>query len=88
MRTPFTKDEEYLSTLTKVLLENQRLLNEQAETEPIEAARFKRISIPLIRRIYSVSSFNDPLCPGWPAWLYSEETRLETEPVDWVKEGF
>ena len=36
---------------TAVLLENQRLINEQS-TDTGDIAQFKRISIPLVRRIY------------------------------------
>src|SRR3954469_17199168 len=36
---------------TAVLLENQRLVNEQS-TDTGDIAQFKRISIPLVRRIY------------------------------------
>lgn len=36
---------------TAVLLENQRLINE-VSTDTADVAQFKRISIPLVRRIY------------------------------------
>ena len=36
---------------TAVMLENQRLVNEQA-TDTSDIAQFKRISIPLVRRIF------------------------------------
>lgn len=39
----------YDEPATKVLLENQRLINQAAPAKPAE---FKRISIPLVRRIY------------------------------------
>lgn len=41
----------YVRSATAVLLENQRLINEQA-TDTGDIAQFKRISIPLVRRIY------------------------------------
>lgn len=44
------EDKQTRST-TAVLLENQRLMNETA-TDTSDIAQFKRISIPLVRRIY------------------------------------
>jgi hypothetical protein len=41
----------YVRSATAVLLENQRLMNE-ASTDTGDVAQFKRISIPLVRRIY------------------------------------
>lgn len=41
----------YERSATAVLLENQRLINE-ASTDTGDVAQFKRISIPLVRRIY------------------------------------
>jgi hypothetical protein len=41
----------YVRSSTAVLLENQRLINETA-TDTADVAQFKRISIPLVRRIY------------------------------------
>lgn len=41
----------YVRNATAVLLENQRLMNE-ASTDTGDVAQFKRISIPLVRRIY------------------------------------
>lgn len=41
----------YVRSATAVLLENQRLMNE-ASTDSGDVAQFKRISIPLVRRIY------------------------------------
>ena len=41
----------YLRSATAVLLENQRLINE-VSTDTSDVAQFKRISIPLVRRIY------------------------------------
>jgi hypothetical protein len=41
----------YVRSATAVLLENQRLMNEVA-TDSSDIAQFKRISIPLVRRIY------------------------------------
>ena len=44
-------EDNYTRAVTSVILENQRLLNEQA-TDSSDIANFKRISIPLVRRIY------------------------------------
>src|SRR5580698_10319339 len=41
----------YVRSATAVLLENQRLINE-VSTDTGDIASFKRISIPLVRRIY------------------------------------
>jgi hypothetical protein len=41
----------YVRNATAVLLENQRLINENS-TDSGDVAQFKRISIPLVRRIY------------------------------------
>lgn len=41
----------YLRACTAVMLENQRLMNEVA-TDTSDISQFKRISIPLVRRIY------------------------------------
>ena len=41
----------YVRSATAVLLENQRLMNE-VSTDTSDIAQFKRISIPLVRRIY------------------------------------
>ena len=43
--------DKYERSCTAVLLENQRLMNEVA-TDTTDIAQFKRISIPLVRRIY------------------------------------
>jgi hypothetical protein len=43
--------DKYTRSCTAVLLENQRLINE-ASTDSGDVAQFKRISIPLVRRIY------------------------------------
>ncbi len=42
---------EHIRNTTAVLLENQRLINETA-TDTSDISQFKRISIPLVRRIY------------------------------------
>jgi len=44
-------NDKYTRSCTAVLLENQRLINE-ASTDTGDVAQFKRISIPLVRRIY------------------------------------
>jgi len=44
-------DDDYTRSCTAVLLENQRLFNE-VSTDTGDIAQFKRISIPLVRRIY------------------------------------
>jgi hypothetical protein len=44
-------EDRYIRSATAVLLENQRLINE-ASTDTGDVAQFKRISIPLVRRIY------------------------------------
>lgn len=44
-------DDRYVRNATAVLLENQRLMNE-VSTDTGDVAQFKRISIPLVRRIY------------------------------------
>jgi len=44
-------DDRYVRSTTAVILENQRLYNEMA-TDTSDIAQFKRISIPLVRRIY------------------------------------
>lgn len=44
-------DDRYVRSNTAVLLENQRLINE-SNTDTGDVAQFKRISIPLVRRIY------------------------------------
>lgn len=44
-------NDRYLRSATAVLLENQRLINE-VSTDSSDVAQFKRISIPLVRRIY------------------------------------
>ena len=44
-------EDRYVRSATAVLLENQRLINETA-TDTADIAQFKRISIPLVRRIY------------------------------------
>jgi hypothetical protein len=44
-------NDKYTRSCTAVLLENQRLINE-ASTDSGDVAQFKRISIPLVRRIY------------------------------------
>jgi hypothetical protein len=44
-------EDPYVRSATAVLLENQRLINEVA-TDTSDVAQFKRISIPLVRRIY------------------------------------
>jgi hypothetical protein len=44
-------NDKYTRSCTAVLLENQRLINESA-TDSGDVAQFKRISIPLVRRIY------------------------------------
>jgi hypothetical protein len=43
--------DDYVRSCTSVLLENQRLMNENT-TDSSDVAQFKRISIPLVRRIY------------------------------------
>jgi hypothetical protein len=43
--------DQYVRSCTAVLLENQRLINE-VSTDTSDIAQFKRISIPLVRRIY------------------------------------
>ncbi len=45
------KPDRYTRSATAVLLENQRLMNE-VSTDTGDIAQFKRISIPLVRRIY------------------------------------
>lgn len=57
-QSPFGKDTQ---EITKILLENQKKLSEQA-TSPADIAKFERISIPLIRRIYP--SFIGPMFSG------------------------
>ena len=44
-------NDKYARSCTSVLLENQRLMNE-VSTDTGDIAQFKRISIPLVRRIY------------------------------------
>lgn len=44
-------EDRYVRSATAVLLENQRLINETS-TDTADIAQFKRISIPLVRRIY------------------------------------
>ena len=44
-------EDRYVRSATAVLLENQRLINE-VSTDTADIAQFKRISIPLVRRIY------------------------------------
>ena len=44
-------EDRYVRSATAVLLENQRLMNE-VSTDTGDVAQFKRISIPLVRRIY------------------------------------
>jgi len=44
-------NDKYTRSCTAVLLENQRLINESS-TDSGDVAQFKRISIPLVRRIY------------------------------------
>jgi hypothetical protein len=44
-------DDRYVRSACAVLLENQRLMNE-VSTDTSDIAQFKRISIPLVRRIY------------------------------------
>jgi hypothetical protein len=44
-------NDKYVRSTTAVILENQRLFNETA-TDTSDIAQFKRISIPLVRRIY------------------------------------
>ena len=44
-------EDPYVRSATAVLLENQRLINETS-TDTSDVAQFKRISIPLVRRIY------------------------------------
>ena len=44
-------EDPYVRSATAVLLENQRLINETS-TDTADVAQFKRISIPLVRRIY------------------------------------
>jgi hypothetical protein len=44
-------EDRFIRNSTAVLLENQRLVNEVA-TDSSDVAQFKRISIPLVRRIY------------------------------------
>ncbi len=44
-------EDRYVRSTTAVILENQRLYNEMA-TDTSDIAQFKRISIPLVRRIY------------------------------------
>ena len=44
-------EDKYTRSCTAVLLENQRLINETS-TDTGDIAQFKRISIPLVRRIY------------------------------------
>src|SRR4051812_21770036 len=44
-------DDRFVRSATAVLLENQRLMNE-VSTDTGDVAQFKRISIPLVRRIY------------------------------------
>lgn len=44
-------EDRYVRSNTAVLLENQRLINE-SNTDTGDVAQFKRISIPLVRRIY------------------------------------
>lgn len=44
-------DDDYVRSCTAVMLENQRLFNE-VSTDTGDIAQFKRISIPLVRRIY------------------------------------
>ena len=44
-------EDRYVRSTTAVLLENQRLINE-VSTDTGDVAQFKRISIPLVRRVY------------------------------------
>lgn len=44
-------DDDYVRKCTAIMLENQRLFNE-VSTDTGDIAQFKRISIPLVRRIY------------------------------------
>ena len=44
-------DNPYVRSCTAVMLENQRLINETM-TDTSDIAQFKRLSIPLVRRIY------------------------------------
>ena len=44
-------EDPFVRSATAVLLENQRLINETS-TDTSDVAQFKRISIPLVRRIY------------------------------------
>jgi len=48
---PGDLDNDYVRKCTAVMLENQRLFNE-VSTDTGDIAQFKRISIPLVRRIY------------------------------------
>lgn len=78
-----------------VFMKNQRQMNEEAPPPPPpEIAQFKRISIPLIRRIYpslhdimSVQPLQDTA--GMDYFLtFRREKEQRRKPVDWAKEGF
>jgi hypothetical protein len=49
-------DNEYAKGIIALLLENQRLINE-AMTDAGDIAQFKRVSIPLVRRVYDPKYF-------------------------------
>lgn len=51
IHAPSPKEQDFMRKTTAVLLENQRLFNEMS-TDTGDIAQFKRISIPLVRRIY------------------------------------
>lgn len=53
---------EYNRSAVDTLLENQRLMNENRNPVP-EVGEFKRINIPLVRRL--VPQMNDNLRPTW-----------------------
>jgi hypothetical protein len=56
-------DDPFARATIAVLLENQKLMSEQSLKDP-EPVQFKRISIPLIRRIYP-QLICSPINPNW-----------------------
>lgn len=62
----------FIRRQTAVLLESQRLANEEPE-----AGQFRRIQIPLVRRLLGQ-------VPYYPESVYPEPV----EKINWIKEGF
>jgi hypothetical protein len=81
-------DRKWERAATAVLLENQRLMNEQAAREgPPRPEQFKRLRIPLHGRRHRSPAYLSPAY-NQPLTDWSKKKTPVEEKGNWLKEGF